>query len=92
MAPGMPGWQLILEALDQWSDLESDDQLAALKARMGVDSSIAGQDVPNESKYPEILDAFRDVLDAHLGVDMYNLYRELGKIAELSAKREGPGV
>jgi hypothetical protein len=84
--------QLILEALDQWSDLESDDQLAALKARMGAGDSIAGQDVPSESKYPEILDAFRDVLDAHLGVDRYNFYRELSNIAELSAKREAPGV
>jgi hypothetical protein len=54
--------------------------------------SIAGQDVPNESKYDEILDTFRDVLDAHFGVDMYNFYRELSKIAELSAKREAPGV
>jgi hypothetical protein len=54
--------------------------------------SIAGQDVPNESKYPEIMDAFRDVLDAHLGVDTYNLYRELSNIAEYSAKRESPGV
>ena len=84
--------QLILEALDQWSDLESDDQLAALKARMGVDGGIAGQDVPNESKYPEILDACRDTLDNQFGQDTYNLYRELKKIAEYSATRERPGV
>ena len=84
--------QLILEALDQWSDLESDDQLAALKARMGMGSGVAGQDVSNENKYPEILDAFRGIMDDQFGQDTYNLYRELQSIAEYSATKERPGT
>ena len=47
--------------------------------------SITGRDIPNEEKYPEILSAFKDILDSSLG-DNYNLYQELQKIAEFAAR------
>jgi hypothetical protein len=49
--------------------------------------SMAGQNVPNEAVYPEILGSFKEILDSHLGTN-YNLYQELLAIAEYSAQAE----
>ena len=48
--------------------------------------SIAGQDVPNEDKYPELLGAIKGLLDDAFGENNYNLYKELRAMAEFKAK------
>jgi len=46
---------------------------------------IAGQDIPNEDRYPQIIDEFKEVLNSHFG-DNYNFYQEIHTIAEYFAK------
>jgi|ETNvirnome_6_100_1030635.scaffolds.fasta_scaffold08751_3 hypothetical protein len=52
----------------------------------GQRRNVAGQDVPNEEIYPELLEAIKEVLDLAFGEDNYNLYKELHAIAEFKAK------
>ena len=51
-----------------------------------LDASIAGQDMPNEVKYPQLLEAIKELLDVAFGEDNYNLYKELQAIAEFKAR------
>ena len=73
--------QLIKEELS--SVLKEDDSWE--EYHRGVDAAVAGQDVPNETKYPELLEAVKEVMDLSFGEGNYNLYKELQALAEFQA-------
>ncbi len=52
--------------------------------------TLAGRDAPNEDKYPELLEAIKEVMDLSFGEDNYNMYKELQAIAEFTAKSGPP--
>ena len=49
--------------------------------------SIAGKDIPNEAKYPELLGGIKKLLDGAFGKN-YSLFRELKAMAEYYAKNK----
>tara|TARA_R110002012_G_scaffold21409_6_gene74820 strand:+ start:788 stop:1009 length:222 start_codon:yes stop_codon:yes gene_type:complete len=50
--------------------------------------SIAGKDIPNEAKYPELLGDIKELLDGAFGEDNYNLFQQLKAMAEYHAKNK----
>ena len=50
--------------------------------------SIAGKDIPNEAKYPELLRDIKELLDGAFGEDNYNLFQQLKAMAEYHAKNK----
>ena len=55
-----------------------------------LEGSIAGKDIPNEAKYPELLKAIKKLLDGAFGAGFSddNLYRQLLAMAEYHAKNK----
>ena len=52
-----------------------------------LEGSIAGKDIPNEAKYPELLGGIKKLLDGAFGKN-YNLFRELKAMAEYYATKK----
>jgi hypothetical protein len=64
-----------------------------IKEEMQDVLEIFGRDIEmpdhsNKSKYPELLEAIKEVLDLSFGEGRYNLYKELRAIAEFHAKND----
>ena len=52
-----------------------------------LEGSIAGKDIPNEAKYPELLGGIKKLLDGAFG-KKYSLFRELKAMAEYYATKK----
>ena len=62
------------------------EELESVTEMFGRD--IKMPDYSNEGKYPELLEAIKEVLDLSFGEDRYDLSKELTAMAEFYAKNQ----